>query len=136
MSGEEKRSFDIKRFAISAVIGGAVGVLAALLLLLGAAALVLGGVLGEGTAAAYIAAAVGALVGGFVAAKRSRAGALLCGGAVAITMLIVSCLAGLAFFESFAFTNGAASLISAVLIGGLAGAFLGSGGGKKRTKKK
>ena len=136
MRGEEKQSFDIKRFAVSAVIGGAVGVLMALLLLLGAAALVLKGVLGEGTAAAYAAAFVGSVAGGFIAAKHSRAGALICAAAVAVVMLAVSLLAGLAMFESFAFTSGAAALIPAVLIGGLVGSFLGSGRDKKRTKKK
>lgn len=137
MRGEEKRTFDFKRFAVSALIGGAVGVLAALLLLLGAAALTMAGVLGKGTAAAYAAAAAGSLVGGFVAAKRSGAGAIPCAAAVAVTMLAICIVVGLVFYEGFELTNGAATLAALMLAGGLAGAFTGaSRGGTRRKSRK
>ena len=136
MRGEEKKSFDFKKFVISAAIGGAVGVLIALLLLLGAAALILGGVIGEGTATVYVSAAVGALVGGLITAKRSNLGALPCAGSAALVMLVIFFLVGLMFFESFAFTSGALTVVLVILIGAIVGAFLGTAKKTKRAKRK
>ena len=135
MRGEEKKSFDMKKFAVSAVIGGAAGTLAALLILMGAAALVLGGVLGDGGGVVYAAAAVGALIGGLIAEKRSRAGALPCAGAVTLVMLALVFCVGLALYEDFEATAGTVKTAVALAVGSVAGALLGSGGKAKRVKK-
>ena len=135
MRGEEKKSFDMKKFVVSAVIGGAAGTLAALLILMGAAALVLGGVLGDGGGAVYAAAAVGALIGGIIAEKRSRAGALPCAGAVTVVMLSLLICVGLALYEDFELTAGMAKTAAALAAGSIAGGLIGSGGKTKRVKK-
>ncbi len=136
MRGEEKKSFDLKKFAVSAVIGGASGTLAALLILMGAAALVLGGMLGDGGGAVYIAAVLGALAGGFITEKRSRAGALPCAGAVTLVMLILLACVGLALYEDFELTAGTLKTAAALAVGSVAGALLGSGGKPKRVKNR
>lgn len=136
MRGEEKKSFDLKKFAVSAVIGGASGTLAALLILMGAAALVLGGMIGDGGGVVYAAAALGALVGGFITEKRSRAGALPCAGAVTLVMLILLTCVGLALYEDFELTAGTLRTAAALAVGSVAGALLGSGGKAKRVKRK
>ncbi len=135
MRGEEKRAFDPKKFVISCAIGGAVGLAAAMLLLAGVAALTLSGMLERGSSLAYAAAAVGALVGGLIASKRSGAGALPSAAAAGAAMLLLCFIAGLIVFPE-AGLDGALPTVIAIFAGSLAGGLLGAKPKSSRRKPK
>ena len=132
----ENRGF--LKLLISSAIGAVCALAITLALMLGVAALILGMDQSETVekAGVGISLFVGGAIGGFIAEKRSRGGAAFCGLITGALLLILLCVAGLIGYGSIDPVNSGGLIALCALLGAVVGALLGSGGRKKRKKKK
>ena len=100
-SHKEDSSAMVKRFLRPVIIGAVVGALCCTLLLAVMAAIVASQDIPKAaiTPMAIVAAAAGALFGGFAAARIAREKGLLIGGACGLLLFILVALAGFAFLK-------------------------------------
>ncbi len=124
---------DKKSFYINVLIGAGIGAAVCLVLLLGIAAVMVLSGIGNTYASplSSVAAAVGAGIGGYFAARRNKSKGLICGALVAVIMFLVFSVIGAVLGSSITLM----SLIRFVilLLSGVIGGILGV---NKRDKRK